>query len=44
MPPGKSTSFLVSQAKQTAIGKIVDEGADAIEKKNPSLRDVLPKV
>ena len=37
-------SFLQARAKQTSIGKDVDNAMDAIEKDNPSLRDVLPKV
>ncbi len=37
-------SYLRSQAKQPTIGKIVDSAMDAIEKENPSLKDVLPKV
>jgi len=37
-------SFLQSKAKLPEIGKVVDNAMDAIEKDNPSLRDVLPKV
>ncbi|MBA7578184.1 Type I restriction enzyme EcoKI M protein [subsurface metagenome] len=37
-------SFLQSKAKLPEIGKVVDSAMDAIEKDNPSLRDVLPKV
>ena len=37
-------SYLQDRATQPDIGKIVDESMDAIEKENPSLRDVLPKV
>ncbi len=37
-------SHLLSRAKQPDIGKIVDEAMDVIEKENPSLRGVLPKV
>lgn len=33
-----------SKAKLPDIGKVVDLAMDAIEKENPSLRDVLPKV
>lgn len=36
--------FLLTRAKQPEIGKVVDAAMDAIEKENPSLRDVLPKV
>ena len=35
---------LQSKAKLPEIGKEVDQAMDAIEKENPSLRDVLPKV
>ncbi|KFD42432.1 DNA methyltransferase [Peptococcaceae bacterium SCADC1_2_3] len=37
-------SYLQSKAKLPEIGKVVDQAMDAIEKDNPSLRDVLPKV
>lgn len=37
-------SFLLSNAKLPTIGKLVDEAMDVIEKDNPSLKDVLPKV
>lgn len=37
-------SYLQSKAKLPEIGKGVDSAMDAIEKDNPSLRDVLPKV
>lgn len=37
-------SFLQSKAKLPTIGKEVDNAMDAIEKDNPSLKDVLPKV
>jgi type I restriction enzyme M protein len=35
---------LKTKAKLPTIGKIVDEAMEAIEKDNPSLKDVLPKV
>jgi type I restriction enzyme M protein len=35
--------FLQAKAKQATIGKHVDAAMDAIEKDNPSLKDVLPK-
>ncbi len=44
VPPGARWSFLQSHAKQPTIGKTVDEAMDAIERENPSLKDVLPKV
>jgi len=37
-------SYLQSKAKLPEVGKVVDSAMDAIEKDNPSLRDVLPKV
>lgn len=37
-------SFLQAHAKQPPIGTMVDEAMDAIEKENPSLKGVLPKV
>lgn len=37
-------SHLQANAKLPEIGKVVDQAMDAIEKDNPSLRDVLPKV
>ncbi|MBN1930715.1 MAG: SAM-dependent DNA methyltransferase [Desulfobacterales bacterium] len=37
-------SYLQSRAKLSNIGEAVDNAMDAIEKDNPSLRDVLPKV
>lgn len=37
-------SFLQSKAKLPEVGKDVDQAMDAIEKDNPSLRNVLPKV
>lgn len=36
--------FLVAKAKEPQIGKSLDNAMDAIEKENPSLRGVLPKV
>ena len=37
-------SHLLGKAKLPTIGKDVDSAMDAIEKDNPSLKDVLPKV
>ncbi len=37
-------SYLQSKAKLPTVGKEIDNAMDAIEKDNPSLRDVLPKV
>lgn len=44
VPEKARWSYLRSQAKQPTIGKEIDEAMDAIEKENPSLKDVLPKV
>ena len=44
VPETARWSYLQSKAKLPEIGKVVDEAMDAIEKDNPSLRDVLPKV
>ena len=37
-------SYLQSKAKQPEIGKDVDNAMDAIERENPTLKGVLPKV
>jgi type I restriction enzyme M protein len=44
VPEKARWSYLLSQAKQPTIGKSVDEAMDFIEKENPSLKGVLPKV
>ncbi|NPE30043.1 SAM-dependent DNA methyltransferase [Methanococcoides sp. SA1] len=44
VPPSARWNFLQSHAKQTTIGKTVDEAMDAIERENQELKDVLPKV
>jgi type I restriction enzyme M protein len=44
VPTEARWSFLQSKAKQPNIGKILDDAMDAIEKQNPSLKGVLPKV
>lgn len=44
VPQEARWSFLLSKAKQPDIGKFVDNAMDAIEKENPSLKGVLPKV
>jgi type I restriction enzyme M protein len=44
VPEKARWSYLLSKAKLPDIGKKVDEAMDAIEKDNPSLKDVLPKV
>jgi len=44
VPEKARWSCLQDRATQPDIGKTVDSAMDAIEKDNPSLRDVLPKV
>lgn len=44
VPSEARWSYLVAKAKLPTIGTVVDEAMDAIEKENPSLKGVLPKV
>ena len=44
VPPKARWTYLLGQAKQPTIGKTVDAAMDAIEKENPILKGVLPKV
>ncbi len=44
VPQDARWAYLRSKAKQPEIGKFVDRAMDAIEKENPSLKGVLPKV
>lgn len=44
VPPQARWSFLLGKAKQPDVGSHVDAAMDAIEKENPSLKGVLPKV
>lgn len=44
VPPSSRWSWLQGRAKLTTIGKDIDDAMDAIEKDNPSLKGVLPKV
>lgn len=44
VPPEARWSHLLAQAKQPTIGKTVDDAMDAIERENPILKGVLPKV
>ncbi len=44
VPENARWSYLQSKAKLPEIGKVADNAMDTIEKDNPSLRDVLPKV
>jgi len=44
VPAKARWSYIQGRATQPSIGKDIDEAMDAIEKDNPSLRGVLPKV
>ena len=44
VPPTARWSYLCSRAKLPEIGEDIDSAMDAIEKDNPSLKNVLPKV
>lgn len=44
VPPSSRWTWLQGRAKLPTIGKDIDDAMDAIEKDNPSLRGVLPKV
>jgi len=44
VPPSARWSYLQSRAKLPEIGKDMDSAMDAIERDNPSLKNVLPKV
>jgi len=44
VPPSARWKWIQGRATLTTIGKDVDDAMDAIEKDNPSLRGVLPKV
>ena len=44
VPQPARWNFIRDNAAKTDIGKLVDDAMDAIEKENPSLRGVLPKV
>ena len=43
VPPKARWSYLQNNAKQPAIGKLIDDAMIAIEKENPSLKGVLSK-
>ncbi len=43
VPKEARWSYLQANAKQPAIGKLVDDAMVAIEKENPKLKGVLPK-
>ncbi len=44
VPPSARWNYLQSRAKLPEIGKDIDAAMDAIERDNPSLKGVLPKV
>ncbi|MEM6830858.1 MAG: class I SAM-dependent DNA methyltransferase [Bacteroidota bacterium] len=44
VPKESRWSHLLNEAKKPTIGKSIDDAMDAIEKENPSLKGVLPKV
>jgi type I restriction enzyme M protein len=44
VPRESRWSFIQAQAKQPAIGKLIDEAMNAIERENPGLKGVLPKI
>jgi len=44
VPPQARWQYIKANAKKPEIGKIIDEAMELIEKENPSLKGVLPKV
>ena len=44
VPPAARWSHIQAKAKLPTIGKVIDDAMDAIEKDNPSLKGILPKV
>ena len=44
VPRESRWSYIQAQAKQPTIGKLLDEAMDAIERENPVLKGVLPKI
>lgn len=44
VPPIARWSYLYARAKLPSIGKDVDDAMEAIEKENPTLKGILPKV
>jgi len=44
VPPKARWSYIQERAKQPDIGRIIDDAMVAIEKENPSLKGVLPKI
>ena len=43
VPPEARWSRLAAQARQSAVGRLVDDAMAAIERDNPALADVLPR-
>jgi len=43
VPPAARWAYLQNSARQTAVGKIVDDAMTAIERDNPRLKGVLPR-
>ena len=43
VPPEGRWSVITAQARQAAIGRIVDDAMASVERENPVIRDVLPK-
>ncbi len=44
VPKAARWSHIQAQAKQPTIGKTIDDAMDAIERENPTLKGVLPKI
>jgi type I restriction enzyme M protein len=44
VPSAARWTYLHSRAKQPSIGKDVDDAMEVIEKENPTLKGILPKV
>jgi type I restriction enzyme M protein len=44
VPKDARWTFLQDKAKQPTIGKLVDDAMDAVERDNPRLKGVLPKI
>lgn len=44
IPPKARWAHIRSQAKQAAIGRVLDQSMAAIERENPTLKGILPKV
>lgn len=44
VPEGARWNYLLTKARQPEIGKFIDDAMDTIERRNPSLQGVLPKI